>query len=117
MKKNPRPGYVLLEVPESVAADLATQLGAQQVRQNSAEPLSTAEAAKAIGMSPEYVRDHALGLGGVKRGNAWRFDPAGLEQGKEGVSSGNASAEPTTAPKRRRRSAKTDLLPITGEPV
>lgn len=118
----PRPGYTFIEVPESVAADLAQQLG-NALADTSANhkplsackrsPLTTKEAAETIGMSEEYVRDHALELHGTKRGNKWVFDPAKLEA----AAVPQQEPESTTAPRRRRPAPETDLLPVNGDRV
>jgi hypothetical protein len=65
--------------------------------------LTTKQAAERLGFSPEYVREHAVELGGVKMGDGpkarWRFDPATLKGSGESPA---PMALPAVTPPRRR---------------
>jgi len=86
--------------PEQVA-DLRRRLGTEG---GDCDLVDTAEAARRLGTSVEYVRDHAAALQGVKVGRHWRFDPVKLREG--------AGTQPPTAPEpskpARRPRAKTE---------
>ena len=73
--------------------------------------LTTKEAAARLGMSPEYLRDHATELGGVKRGNCWRFDPAKLVPEVQAP----ASTKLPASQRRRRKPQTREILAVRGE--
>lgn len=81
-------------------------------------PISAALLAKRLGMSPQWVRDHAVELGGKRRGSGpkarWRFEwPQARELSEQ---MGNTLPISIPEPSRRKpRPRKTDaggLLPI-----
>jgi hypothetical protein len=113
-------GDVWIEVTEEQAAELRRQLGVPGTTSGPTGPevqgtIGTAEVARRIGMSREFVRDHAEELGGQRRGNRWRFDPVKLES-TQGANV-QAPAHLDTPPRRRRRKtpAGTALLEIKGK--
>ena len=81
--------------------------------------LSVAEFAKLIGRSTDYVRAHAVDLGGVRQPTSgrralWRFPASAAANGKHPAS---VPEPPARQPPRRRTRAirRADLLPIRGE--
>ena len=114
-------GGLVLEVTDDQVADLRRQLGGSSDQVSDGSLVDSAAAARLMGVSPEYARDHAVELGGVKLGKGpkarWRFDPAKL---KGGQNSAEPSAEPEaqSRPKRRlRKPGDGGLLEVRGETV
>ena len=98
------PGPVVLEFSDEVANSLRAQLEVMAV--NGDGPLDTASAAKLIGSSEDYVREHGTELGGWRLGTGprarWRFDRVRL------LSAYAAESAPVKAspPKRKRKSGR-----------
>src|SRR5690349_13939839 len=104
---------VVLDLTDAQVADLRAQLGVDRSTADGAHisnsatggarlgMLTTDQKARQLGFSPEYVRDHARELGGVKMGDGpkaqWRF-PADLGVRKLTP----ASVEKPSPPPRRR---------------
>lgn len=104
-----------LAIPD---AEIDAEVAAREERADEEALIGTAEAARRIGMSAEFVRDHAKELGGRKvvdgRRGRWLFDPADL--GRPHEPERVEPAPPT--PRRRRRppaSSSVELLPVRGE--
>jgi hypothetical protein len=107
-------GVVIEDLSDEEVRELRQQLGGASRMDDSAGLLTTAEAAARLGMSCEYMRDHAEEYGGRKIGNVWRFDPAALaavsHQKPEIVSPG------LLAPGQRHRERKrAPILEVRGE--
>lgn len=68
-------GDLALDLTDAQVNDLRDQLGVSEISDSGM--LTTAQAAERLGFSPEYVRDHAAELGGVKLSAGpkapWRF--------------------------------------------
>jgi hypothetical protein len=107
-------GEIALDLTDDQVDDLREQLGVENVTGGNAF-LTTAQVAKRLGFTPEYVREHAAELGGRKMGDGpkarWRFDPA-----KFGLAEKNVADSPTFSPRRRapRRSGSGQLLKSRG---
>jgi hypothetical protein len=82
--------------------------------------IDTAAAAKLLGTSTEYVRDHAVELNGIKLGNGpkaqWRFDPERLRSSiRMDEAQSSIRVEDASPPKRRRKATDSPLLEVRGE--
>lgn len=80
--------------------------------------VDTATAARRLGVSEDYVRDHADELGAVRLGDGpkarLRFD---LDRALAALGAKpSPSLPPKVAPTRRRKPEHVDLLPIGGKP-
>lgn len=106
-------GGVAFDLTDQQLADLRSQLGVEIVTAGN-DFLTTAQAAKRLGVSADFVRDHALELGGTKLTDSpkaeWRFDPANFPAG------GKVVATPQQASRRRapRRAGSGQLLKSRG---
>jgi hypothetical protein len=72
-------------------------------------PVDAATVAKNLGMSPQWVRDHARELGGWRAGSGpkahWRFDLATVQDGLNGLTSRPVTEMPRPAASRPRKTA------------
>lgn len=97
-------------------AEIDAEVVAREQRADEEALIDTAEAARRLGRSPEYVRDHAAELGGFKLTASpkapWSFDPAALGRPSPPV----APEKPSPPSRRRRRPRPTgNLLEVRGE--
>jgi len=103
-------GNVALDLTADQVEDLRQQLAVEVT-----EKLDAAAVAKRLGVSREYVYDHAEELGGERLGSGpkspWRYDPAKLE-GANSTVPADIPARPTR--RRRREGAAAGLLEIRG---
>jgi hypothetical protein len=109
-------GVIIEDLTLEEADDVRRQLVAEPPRSShrweDSGAITTAEAAKRLGMSTEYIRDHAADLGGTKRGNVWRFDPAKLEAVTKNV---GESPTISSTQRRRRKRVNAPLLEVRGK--
>lgn len=108
-------GGVVLDLTDDQVEDLRAQLGVEPIDGGPAM-IDTAEAARRLGFSVDYVREHAIELGGRKLSEGpkapWRFDPANLGAPEE-----RPSPPPPSHRRRRRAAARTGerrLLEVRG---
>jgi hypothetical protein len=107
-------GGLALDLTDAQVEELREQLGSIGA-DTSGGMLTTAQAAERLGFSPEYVRDHAVELGGVKLTDSpkaeWRFDSAKLGANAKRVAHFDVE-KPSTSPRRRaaRRAGSGQLL-------
>jgi hypothetical protein len=111
-------GGLKIDLTDDQADDLRRQLGTRSVRTE--DLIDTATAAKLLGTSTEYVRDHAVELNGIKLGNGpkaqWRFDPERLRSSlRMDEAQSSIRVEDASPPKRRRKPAGTGLLEVRGQ--
>jgi hypothetical protein len=102
-------------------ADLREQLEGrpQSISPNTSEPevIDAATLAKKLGVSREYIYDHAEELGGEKLGEGprgrWRFpaERPEISRHQEAV----ARPDPRTRPRARRSTANVTLLAVRGD--
>jgi hypothetical protein len=109
-----------LDLPDELVeriAERAADLVLEKMRAEQAAPSQLVDAqtvADALGVSRDYIYDHADELGGVKVGNGdrprWRFNLA------DALVAWQPAEPPTrTAPRRRRSpNGRSNLLPIHG---
>lgn len=109
-----------IDVTDDQADDLRRQLGTPsgESPEGSKGLIDSAAAAKLLGTSAEYVREHALELGGEKLGSGpkgrWRFDPAKLISSPPAELSIRTDS-PKPPQRRRKRQAGGTLLEVRGE--
>jgi hypothetical protein len=107
-------GEIVMDLTEAQISDLRRQLSAPV----SSSLIDAAAAADALGVSREYVYDHAEELGGVKIGGGpkgrWRFDQAklGFPEVKSSPSTGEGL--PPSRSRRRRQPGADGLLQVRG---
>jgi hypothetical protein len=121
-------GGLALELTDDQVVDLRQQLGVE-MSTNVDGLIDSAAAAKLLGVSAEYVREHAVELGGRKLNDSskapWRFDPAKIPGVPGGPPPGagklnNAargdveSPVKNLTPRRRRKPAGAGLLESRG---
>jgi hypothetical protein len=119
-------GGVRMDLTDDQVADLRRQLtipdeeidaevAAREERGDEEAYIGTAEAARRLGRSAEFVRDHAEELGGWRVGSGpkapWNFDPANLVR----TSPPAIVEEPDPTPRRRRSRPSGELLAVRGE--
>ena len=107
------------EFIDSLADALADRLAdVLRKRGEAAEVVDATTLATRLGVSPQWVRDHAEELGGWRLGDGpkahYRFDAGSAEQALRGAIR-QASIEPARPPDSpRSRTANPDLLPVRG---
>jgi hypothetical protein len=111
-------------IAQSIKATLADEFrvaaAAKAARPDPEELVDVHEMARAAGMSPSWVYDHALELGGVKAGGTkrarWRFDReralARLAEREEGAEA--RGPQDPAPPPGRELLTDVDLLPVKG---
>jgi hypothetical protein len=101
-----------LAIPD---AEIDAEVAARDQRADEEAFIGSAEAARRLGVSAEYVREHAAELGGEKLHDGpkaqWRFDPATLHRPS------SPPAVPAGRPVSRRRAQRPtgDLLQVRGD--
>lgn len=111
-------GDLALDLTDDQIEQLREQLQVQSAM-NLGGMLSTEQAAERLGFSVEFVREHAVELGGRKMGAGpkarWRFPAASLDTAGAS-SSGGSPVEPSAPARRRapRRAGSGQLLKSRG---
>jgi hypothetical protein len=92
----------------------------EQPENGSARLLSPREMSERYGRKPQWYRDHAEELGGVRIGDGpkppYFFDPERLSErlAARTNGAGKSDAKPKPPRRRRHRTASTELLPVKG---
>ncbi len=95
-------GGLVLELDDAQVADLRRQLGVE--RSGGLVDLKTA--AGMLGVSRDFLYDHAADYGGEKHGGRWRFDPTRLSARAETPAPKSAAAKPRRNRKQRQKTER-----------